>query len=165
MSRTISAGQTAPVFNLTGIDSRQYSLNEGLTTGPVLAVFFKVTCPTCQFTLPFVERIYQLFHGQALHVWGISQDTVRDSKRFAERFGVSFPILIDEEPYETSQDYGLVYVPTVFLINREREVEVSAHGFSKSDLLKIQKRLSGYFGAQPMELFRRGESVPEYKPG
>jgi peroxiredoxin len=165
MPRTISAGQTAPAFDLTATDGLRYSLEEALTTGPVLAAFFKVTCPSCQLTLPFVDRLYQQFSGHTLHVWGISQDTVRDSKRFAEHFGVSFPILIDEEPYETSGEYGLVYVPTLFLINQQREVEISGNGFSKGDLLRMQKWLTEHSGAPPVELFHRGEDVPEYKPG
>ena len=165
MARTISAGQTAPAFNLAGLDGRHYSLKEGLATGPVLAVFFKVTCPTCQFSLPFVERIYQQFHGHAVHVWGISQDTIRDSRLFADHFGVSFPILVDDEPYEISQNYGLAYVPTLFLINPEGEVQVSANGFSRSELLKIQKWLTEYFETPPVKLFGPNERVPEYKPG
>jgi len=147
------------------MDGRLYSLNQALMQGPLLAAFFKVSCPTCQFTLPFLERLHRQFRGQPLHVWGISQDTVHDSKRFAEHFGVSFPILIDEEPYETSQEYGLVYVPTLFLINPQGQVEVSANGFSKNDLLRMQKWLVEYFGARPAELFRPSEKIPEYKPG
>ena len=163
--RTVTVGQSAPTFELMGMDGQFYSLTEGLMRGPLLAAFFKVTCPTCQLTLPFVERLHQQFRGQALQVWGVSQDTVRDSKRFAEHFGVSFPILIDEEPYETSQEYGLVYVPTLFLISPEGQVQVSTHGFSKNDLLKMQKWLVEYFDAQPAEFFHRSDKIPEYKPG
>jgi peroxiredoxin len=163
--RTVTVGHTTPPFELTGMDGQLYSLKEALMKGPLLAAFFKVTCPTCQFTLPFVEKLHRQFRGEAVHVWGISQDTVRDSKRFAEHFGVSFPILIDEEPYETSQEYGLVYVPTLFLINPEGQVEVSAQGFSRSDLIRMQKWLVEYFDAQPAELFHRSEKIPEYKPG
>jgi peroxiredoxin len=165
MPTTVTVGQVAPAFELVGADGRRYSLKEALAKGPLLAAFFKVSCPTCQFTFPFIERLYQQFRAQGAQVWGISQDASRDSQRFAKEFGVTFPILIDEEPYETSQEYGLAYVPTLFLIAPDGQVEISSDGFSKGDLLAIQKSFAGRFGATPAELFRPSERIPEYKPG
>ncbi len=165
MTTTIAVGETAPAFELAGIDGKRYLLTDALANGSLLAVFFKVTCPTCQFTLPFIERLYQEFQAKGIQIWGISQDTRCDSQRFAEQFGLTFPLLLDEEPYETSQEYGLVYVPTLFLINREGQVEISGDGFSKSDLLEIQHSFAKYFDANPGEFFRAGEKLPEYKPG
>src|SRR5437762_3211700 len=120
---TVAAGKTAPSFNLASTDGNAYSLRDALARGPVLAAFFKVSCPTCQYTLPFLERLYQQFRAQNLQLWGVSQDTARDSQRFAKTYGVTFPILIDEEPYETSQEYGLEYVPTLFLIAADAQVQ------------------------------------------
>jgi peroxiredoxin len=165
MPTTVTVGETAPPFDLEGLDGRRYSLQDALTRGPLFAVFFKVTCPTCQFTLPFIERLYQQLAAEGVQVWGISQDTQRDSQRFAQQFGVTFPVLIDEEPYETSQEYGLVYVPTFFLINREGQVEISADGFSKAELLETRKWYAKYFDTTPADLFGPGEKIPEYKPG
>ena len=55
----LQVGKSAPHFELAAIDGKSYSLQEGLKRGPVLAAFFKVNCPTCQYTLPFLERLYQ----------------------------------------------------------------------------------------------------------
>ena len=161
----IAAGKATPPLELAGMDGKTYSLAEALKRGPVLAVFFKVSCPTCQYALPFVERIYQQLRAQGVQIWGVSQDTARDSQRFAGAFGVTFPILIDPEPYETSQEYGLDYVPTLFLIAPGGQVEISGDGFSKSDLIEIQKSLARHFGVQAPPLFLPNEKVPEFKPG
>ena len=161
----VAAGKAAPPFELASMDGKTYSLAEGLKHGPVLAAFFKVSCPTCQYTLPFIERLYQQFHAQGVQVWGISQDTARDSQRFAKTYGVTFPILIDDEPYETSLQYGLEYVPTLFLIAPDGQVEISGDGFSKSDLIEMQKSLARHFSATPPALFLSNEKIPEYKPG
>lgn len=147
------------------MDGKSYSLAEGLKSGPVLAVFFKVACPTCQYALPFVERLYQQLRTHGVQIWSVSQDNARDSQRFASAYGVTFPILIDPEPYEISQEYGLDYVPTFFLINPDGQVEISGDGFSKSDLLAIQKSLARHYGATPPPLFLPNEKVPEFKPG
>jgi peroxiredoxin len=51
----LSPGKTAPPIALTTVDGTNVSLAEALTKGPVLAAFFKVSCPTCQFTFPFLQ--------------------------------------------------------------------------------------------------------------
>ncbi len=161
----VAQGQPAPTFTLAGIDSRKYSLGQGLGQAPLLLTFFKVSCPTCQFTLPFVERLYRQFRAQGVHVWGVSQDDLRETERFAKEYDVTFPLLLDEYPYEISREYGLEYVPTLFLVQRDGRVELATDGFSKRDLLEIQKSLSAISSTEPLRLFQPEEKVPEFKPG
>ncbi len=162
---TLTAGKNAPPFELIGMDGKPYSLQTALTQGPILAAFFKVSCPTCQYTLPFIERLYQQFRAQGIQIWGISQDNARDSQRFAKEYGVTFPILLDDDHYETSQRYGLKYVPTLFLIAPDGHVELWSEGFTKADLLEMQKNFARRFSITPSALFQSSERVPEYKPG
>ncbi|HEV2495662.1 MAG TPA: TlpA disulfide reductase family protein [Terriglobia bacterium] len=161
----VAAGKAAPAFELTSTEGKPYSLKQALERGPVLAAFFKVGCPTCQYTFPFLERLYQQFREKGVALWGIVQDNARDAQRFAKTFGINFPILIDDKPYETSQQYGLEYVPTILLISPDGQVEISSDGFSKRDLLEIQKSLADHFSVEPPALFQPGEKVPEFKPG
>ncbi len=162
---TVAAGKTAPTIELAGMDGKQYSSRAALSQGPVLAVFFKVSCPTCQYTLPFIERLHKQFGGKGAQIWGVSQDNARDSQRFAKEFGVTFPLLIDDDHYETSRGYGLKFVPTLFLIAPDGHVEVTSEGFTKADLLEIHKSLAKHLPAAPAALFQPNEKVPEYKPG
>jgi len=162
---TVAAGKQAPAFELTGLNGKSYRLVEALQHGPVLAAFFKVACPTCQYAFPFVERIYRQLRPQGVQVWGISQDDARSSERFAREYGVTFPILIDDYPYETSRAYGLRYVPTLFLILPSGQVDLMSDGFARADLVEIQKRLAKHFSVTPPALFLPNERVPEFKPG
>ncbi len=157
--------QRAPAFDLTGIDGQRYSLSEALARGPVLAAFFKVSCPTCHYTFPFLERLYQQFRSQGMQLWGIVQDTARDGQRFAQERGITFPILVDPEPYATSRQYRLKFVPALFLIEPDGHIAWSGDGFSKADLLEIQQYFARHFATQPPPLFAPDEKVPEYKPG
>lgn len=161
----VTAGKNAPPFELAGTDGKTYSLPAALMKGPVLAAFFKVSCPTCQYTLPFLERIYRQLRDKGVQIWGVSQDNARDSQRFAQEFGVTFPIVIDADRYATSLDYGLQCVPTLFLVAPDGHVEITSDGFTKSDLLDIQRSLTRHLAATPAELFKPGERIPEYKPG
>ena len=162
---TLSTGKTAPSFQLTTTTGEHLSLPEGVSSGPVLLAFFKVSCPTCQFTFPFLERIYQQLRKHGGQVWGIVQDKAQDGARFAAAYGVTFPILIDDSPYKVSRAYSLAHVPSLFLIKQDGCVEISSEGFCKADLTAIQMTLGQMLSANPPSLFLPTERIPEYKPG
>src|SRR2546425_1108382 len=114
---TILASATAPAFALQALDGKEYSLSTLMKRGPVVAAFFKISCPVCQFTFPFLERLHKRYGGEGATFLGISQDDARSTAKFAKEYGATFPILIDEEKgYVVSNAYGLSSVPTVFLI-------------------------------------------------
>lgn len=161
----LTAGKSAPNFQLTTTTGGRLALAEGLAKGPVLLAFFKVSCPTCQFTFPFLERLYQQLHGKDVQVWGIVQDRASDGARFASTFGITFPILIDDQPYHVSRAYGLSHVPSLFLVEPGGKIEISGEGFAKADLLSIHRSLGQKLAATPPALFLPAEKIPEFKPG
>jgi peroxiredoxin len=163
----IVAGNAAPGFSLKALDGKEYSLQTLLRQGPVVAAFFKVSCPVCQFTFPFLERIYKRYGGDGATFLGISQDDARDTKDFAKEFGVTFPMVLDEKQkgYPASNAYGLTNVPTIFLIETDGTVKVSCMGFDKKDLEAIAADLAERKKIAPSALFLSGESVPAHKPG
>jgi peroxiredoxin len=162
---TIFTGQKAPDFSLKSMDGREYSLHALLERGPVFVSFFKVSCPVCQFTFPFLERLYKRLAGSNAAFFGISQDTVRLTREFADEYGVTFPILIDADGYPASNAYGLTNVPTSFLIDTDGTVKIICLGFNKKDLEAIAAELSERQKIPPAALFRPDESVPANRPG
>src|SRR5512140_2330858 len=113
----LQAGSQAQDFSLPALDNKQYSLIGALRDGPVLAAFFKVSCPVCQFTLPFLERFYRHFRDSKARIWAISQDTSEASREFAAEYGLTMPVLLEDmRTYDTSNAYGLTHVPSIFLI-------------------------------------------------
>lgn len=163
----IAAGNKAPGFSLKALDGKEYSLQELIQRGPVVAAFFKISCPVCQFTFPFLERIYKRYGGEGVTFLGVSQDDARDTKDFAKEFGVTFPISLDqkERNYPASNAYGLTNVPTIFLIETDGTVKISCMGFDKNDLESIAAALAEWKKLVPAALFRPDESVPAHKPG
>jgi peroxiredoxin len=161
----VLAGHTAPLFEADALNAQHFSLADALKKGPVVAAFFKITCPVCQFTFPFLERLHQAY-GDAALFRGISQNDTHDTKEFVEEYGVTFSTLLDnEDGFPVSNLYGLTNVPTVLLIAPDGKVKVSFTGFDKGGLEKISAELGKMLGRRPAEVFRPGEVGPDYKPG
>lgn len=161
----LTPGATAPAISLKNQDGKSVSVADALKNGPVLAAFFKVGCPTCQFTFPFLERLYEAYGGPKFSLLGISQDGAGDTREFMQEFGIKFPILIDERGYPASNQYGITNVPTLFLIGPDGKIQISAVGFSKADLQDVAAQAARVTGTAAGPLFKPGEVVPDYKPG
>src|SRR6266481_4612393 len=116
---TLPAGESAPAISLKDTNGQSFSLEETLKKGPALAAFFKVNCPTCQFTFPFLDRLYETYRDSKFTLLGISQNDAADTREFCEEFGIKFPMLVDGHGYPASNAYGITNVPTLFLISPE----------------------------------------------
>lgn len=161
----LESGALAPNFTLKSYSGTQYQLSALLEKGPVVLAFFKISCPVCQFTFPFLQRMHERLSSRTISILGISQDDARDTKDFCEQYGASFPVLIDDSGYTVSNDYGLTNVPTVFLVEPDGKVKIESMGFDKAALEKITAALELQAKLPAKPLFRPEEVVPAYKPG
>ena len=154
----VNSGSAAPDFSVKGLDGKAYWLADLLQKGPVVAAFFKISCPICQFTFPFLERLHQRY-GKTATFLGISQDDAKSTTSFAREYGVTFPMAIDEKEkgYIASNAYGLSMVPTIFLIEPDKSVRVSSMGFVKADLEQIAHQLAERGRQQQVPLFNASE--------
>jgi peroxiredoxin len=152
----LEAGARAPEFELPALGGAAQSLAQILARGPALLAFFKVSCPVCQLTFPFLERIHQ---GGGLQVVGISQDNAPATADYNREYGVTFPTLLDDKGgYAVSNAFGISTVPSLFLVEADGAVSSSESGFSKA-FLEAAGRRAG------VTLFQPGERVPESRPG
>ena len=151
---------SAPSVELATLDGDSFSLAEHLKHGPIVLAFFKISCPTCQFTLPFLGRLYDAQFPGSPCVFGISQDKPEHTREFNNQFGIHFPVLLDSanDGYPVSNAYGLTNVPSLFLIGTDGRIEWSLKGFHRVELNELGKR----FGRSP---FEAGEKIPLLRPG
>jgi peroxiredoxin len=151
----LDVGSIAPEFSLKDLSGERRTLRESLGHGPLVVVFFKISCPTCQLTLPFLERL-----KGTLRVVGISQDDADSTREFLDYFKITFPVLVDpaSDRHAVSESYRLENVPSTFLIEKESKISWTLSGFHKGDL----EGLAARFG---VKLFGADEKVPLMKPG
>lgn len=161
----LASGKPAPRFHLASVDGRDRDVPAEPGLGSTLVAFFKVGCPTCQLTFPFLERYHQRFEAPELRVLGVSQDDEAASRSFAERHGVNFPILLDAKGYAASRAYGVVTVPSLLLVGPDGTVGSTIEGFVKAKLDALAQELGSLLGKSGDPVWLPGETVPALKPG
>jgi len=161
----LTVGTAAPEISLTSTEGTKFSLRQALKRGPVVAVFFKISCPVCQFTLPYLERIYKAYAGSKVAIVGISQDEQDYTEEFAREYGITFPLLLDPvDHYPASNAYEITNVPSIFQINGG-EVKLSIVGWDKHDMETLNAEVARASGMPIHALFRKGEDIPMSKAG
>ena len=148
----LEAGVDAPPVSFTDLSGGPVER----PAGPVVLVFFKVSCPTCQFALPYLERLAK----GGLRFVAISQDKAEATIRLRQKLGITFETWLDRGDlgYPASNAFGLTNVPSIFLVEADGRISFSTMGFSKRDFEVLGERA----GVPP---FGPGEQVPEWKSG
>lgn len=159
---TIKTGARAPSLALTALDGQTYSL-EG-TGEPVLVVFFKKSCETCRFALPYLEKLYRAYPRRGWHLWGISQDAAEESRAFTIELGLTFPILLDEG-WQASRAYDPEGVPTHFFIAPDGQVTRVVPAFQKAALNELSTAIAKHLGTAPAIIVPDDDPAPAFRPG
>jgi peroxiredoxin len=167
----LEPGTTAPAFTLPTLEGEQFSLREALGRGPVMLAFFKVSCPTCQYAFPFLQRLFlqrlqEAHASKAFTLVGISQNGKKDTAAFLKEYGITFPVLLDDtSSYPVSNAYGLTNVPTVFWIAPDGEIEISSVGWSRKDVEEFNRRAAQASSLTAPPLFRPDERIADFRAG
>ncbi len=128
--------------------------------GITLLCFLKEDCPTCQLTLPVLERVHAEL-GDSASIWAIGQDPDGTANLLSEH-GLTMPLLDDSE-LKVSFDYDIEIVPTVVLADAEARELTRFEGFDRDDWRSLVQRLSELTGkALPVINW---DEYPSTRPG
>ncbi|MGQ9575935.1 MAG: redoxin family protein [Thermoguttaceae bacterium] len=107
----------------------------------VLVDFWATWCGPCRAELPRVKKHYENYHDRGFEVVGISVDRDRQAlEQFLENQPLPWPTLHEKQlqgrsPLATY--YGVMAIPTVFLVDREgKVVSIRARGDELASLLE-----------------------------
>jgi peroxiredoxin len=155
----LTEGELAPDFELEDQTGKRWSLGAALKSGPVLVAFFKIACPTCQLTIPFLQRLADGEGRTTPQLVAISQDDAAATQNFHQRFRVSIRTLIDPaKAFPVSNAYRITHVPSLFLVEPNGRISLAADGFSKAHLQELGRR----FG---VHIFHPQDRIPVLQPG
>jgi peroxiredoxin len=162
----LTAGAKTPDFELKTMDGKRFSLRDELASGPLVLAFFKVSCPTCQYAFPFLQRLERAYGDKGVRIVGVSQNDASQTAAFTKEFGVTFPVLLDEtDKYPVSNVYGLTNVPSIFWIAQDGEIELSSVGWVKADFEAISRKMAELANTAPAAVFSPGEDVRDFRAG
>lgn len=142
--RSVEEDSNAPDFTLQALDGKKISLSQ--YRGKYVVVNFWATwCGPCKVEMPSLEKLYQRFKSRKFELLAISGDMfgARVVRPFVEAQNLSFTILLDQR-LAVSQQYGVVSLPTTFLIDPEGKVAGIHHGaddWSDPEVLRFFENL------------------------
>lgn len=129
--------------------------------GARAVMFYKVTCPTCQIAAPVAERFHQAFPDRFL---GVGQDPGEKLDQFAQELGASFPYVPDEPPYPLSDAYGVETVPTVFVLDDGKVVDV-VESWDRDGWNRVAAKLGSLVSVSAESVSWEGDGLPPFRPG
>lgn len=129
--------------------------------GPRAVMFYKVTCPTCQLAAPIAERFHQAFPSRFL---GVGQDPREKLDQFAQELRASFPSVSDQPPYDVSNAYDIRTVPTVFLVDDGRVLDV-VESWDRDGWNRLAVKMGGLTGEDPEAMSWESDGLPPFRPG
>ena len=162
----LTAGVQAPQFELPAMDGSKFSLQEALTRGPVLAIFFKISCPVCQYALPYYERLFKAYGGKNLSIVAVSQNEKGDTAEFMKKYGIMFPVLLDDTgSFPASNAYGLTTVPSAFWISEDGTIDTSSVGWVRQEFEEMVRKAASTTGNAPKPVFQPSEQIADFRAG
>lgn len=114
-------GKRPPQGSLPRLDGGRLSL-ASLRGKVVVVNVFASWCPPCREETPLLQRHHERLRKTGATVLGVTyNDTAPDSRAFARKYDVTFPIVRDVDE-KFSRALGVAGIPETFVVNGEGRV-------------------------------------------
>ncbi len=111
-AKGLKPGDQAPMFEAVDLHGEPYKLAEALGAGPVVLIFYRGQwCPFCNRHLKKLEGRLSQIYDKGASVIAVSPEKSEFLARTAEKTGVSFRLLHDEN-YHISDAFDLTFRPS-----------------------------------------------------
>jgi len=105
--RLPQVGEPAPEFNLPSTEGRDISLDEFKGKQSLVLYFYpRDDTPGCTAEACSFRDLRSLFHEHGAEILGVSTDSVKSHKKFQEKYGLTFPLLADQD-HAIADRYGV----------------------------------------------------------
>ena len=163
---TVSQNEFIRDIQLTDLSGRVVHTGPARGKGMVLLAFFRTTCPTCQLTLPYLQKLADAYKESGkLTVIGISQDREHETREFAAKYGINFSLVLDRELYH-SLIYGIAAVPTVYLVASDGAVARKLVGWNRRIVNDLSVKVAAFAGIEtPAVIVEDDDPAPAMRAG
>jgi cytochrome c-type biogenesis protein len=119
----------APDFSLDDIQGKTFKLSSQ-RGNPVIIFFGATWCPACRGEMPHYKALYNKYAQRGLKFLYIDiNESTRKVARFARENAFPFLVLVDLDG-SVANDYNLIGVPTLFLLDKEGNIISISHQVS-----------------------------------
>ena len=138
----VPAGTPAPETRLPSLTEPGKTIELASLRGKVVYVdFWASWCVPCRVSFPLLNELRAELGDQGFEVMAINVDEdTADALGFLEELPVDYLVVWDEDSV-MMQTYGIIGMPTGFLIDREGVVRKVHQGFRKSDGPKLRQEV------------------------
>jgi len=144
----IDVGATAPDFSLPALGKDARVQLATLRGKVVLVDFWASWCGPCREAMPQYQKMYADGHdGFEIVAVNVDED-VGDAKKFLAEHPVTFTVALDPAG-DVPKSFGLVGMPTSYLLDRNGVVRLRYQGFRAQDLDALRKQIHELSGAAP----------------
>lgn len=139
----VENGQPIPSFQSPDFHSVSKSVPSDYS-GKVLVIrFWADWCRFCETEMTQIEPVYQRYQEQGLEVLAVNvRQDLGTAQTFMDKLGVTYPGLLDEDG-EVARQFGVIGLPTTFVVDREGILRTKIIGESTADVFEtvVKKHL------------------------
>jgi thiol-disulfide isomerase/thioredoxin len=146
----VQVGQSAPPISLPllATDNAEVLTLYSLRGKVVYLDFWASWCGPCRVSFPQLEELRQELGPRGFEVLAVNVDEFEpDALRFLEEVSVSYPVVRDGAG-DTPATYGILGMPTGYLIDRSGTVRLVHQGYRKSDGAALREDIIELLGEQ-----------------
>jgi peroxiredoxin len=144
-----TAGTMAPDFTGRDAQGKTFRLSDHLGKQVVLLDFWATFCEPCKAELGHLQELVAHDGGKGLLVVGVSMDgpeTSADVPAFVKRFGLTFPVVLDDDSRIASVYDPKKSMPLSVLIDRAGHVVAVREGYNPGDEKLVDADVEGALG-------------------
>ena len=132
MDDTDILGKAAPTFDLETLDNKKIKL-EDLRGKPVVLSFWASWCSPCRYELPELNTLVSKYPNVQFVAVNVDK-SVGPAKKFLHGITLDMPIVMDNSALILGE-YGVLSMPTLFLIDSNGTVQYTKIGYSQEKKL------------------------------
>ena len=165
--KKLNRQDTAPDFNLEGVDGKMYSLADFSGREGILIVFICNHCPYVIAKVDALKKLQSEFKDQVAIVGINSNDPeylgegMENMRKFVQKHEIEFPYLMDNTQ-EIAKAYGAVCTPDPFLFDKNNRLVF--HGKINNAMSLTDEATEGTMRNNIVEMLRGGNIEKWFDP-